>query len=200
MKKIYLMVACVLAMSMSACGSKTNANVAEEDSLELDTEAVLDEPITVQQAVGLMGEKLQAGDTQGVLDVVNQVKADIEKAIAEGDVEAAAKYASQIKEFVDANKDKLESLNLEETSLQGLVDMVKGLPGQAQGTADAAAAAVQADANAAGEAAKAAAQQAVEEAKAKAAAEAEAAKQKAAEEASKAIDNAAAGLKKKMGI
>lgn len=135
----------------------------------------------------------------------------MQAAIQSGDQQAAEKYASQIKAFVEQNADKLKALDVNTLTVGNLIDAAKNLPANAQQTAQDGKNAVKADANAAREAAdaaaekakadaKAAADQAVENAKEKAGEKVDEAAAKASEKADQAIQDATDKAKKKLGL
>lgn len=210
MKKLFSLVAMAAVISLASCGGRSAADKVEEDSLKIDTVAVLDEP-TVPAVVSTLTEVVKSGDATKVTDLVGQAAQELQKLVADGKAAAAAVYASKVQEFIETNKEKLQNLNVNTTTITDLVNMVKALPTEAAETADAAAAAVKADAETAKQAlkdaanqkaeeVKAAADQQVEDAKAKANEKVEEATNKAAEKAGEAIDNAAASVKKKLGL
>lgn len=204
MKKLFSLVAVAAAISFASCGGNTKGNTAEEDSLLIDTVAVLDQTTAIENVAEVLTQKLAEKDPAGIQAVVEEVKEQVEALVATGDVEAAAKYASKIQEFVDANKAKLEEISEGKTTIEELINAVKELPTTVEQTTDAAVEAVKADANAAAESVKAAAEQkaneAVEEAQTKANEKIDEAATKAAEKANAAINDAAAKAKSKLGL
>ena len=210
MKKLFSLVFLAAVISLASCGGRSAAEKTEEDSLKIDTVAVLDEP-TMPAVVSTLTEVVKSGDASKVQELVGQAVLEIQKLVADGKAAAADVYASKVQEFIETNKEKLQSLDVNTTTITDLVNMVKALPTKAAETADAAAAAVKADAettkqaikdaaNKKAEEVKAAADQQVEDAKVKANEKVEEATNKAAEKAAEAIDNAAAAAKKKLGL
>lgn len=183
MKKLFALAAVAAALSLSACSGSTSANTAEEDSLALETGVAGGvEPAAVVNALtGLV----QEGDAQAITDAVANIQNDLAAIINTGDAEKAAEYASKIQAFVEENADKLQSFNINTTTLNDIISAAKALPVNAESTAAAAAEAVQSDAQAAVDAqvqtAKDKADEAVEAAKAKASETVDAAKAKANE-------------------
>ena len=228
MKKLFSLVAMAAILGLASCGGRNSAENAETDSLKIDTVAVLDEP-TAPAVVSTLAEVIKSGDASKVNDLVGQAAQELQKLIADGKAAAAAVYASKVQEFIEANKEKLQNLEVNTAAITDLVNKVKALPANAAESADAAATAVKADAEAAKQAlkdaasqkaqevkdaanqkaqeVKDAANQKVEETKAKANEKVEQAANKAAEAASKAaekageaIDKAAAESKKQLGL
>ena len=205
-----LLVAVAAVVSMTSCGSRTSADTAEEDSLKIDTVAVLDEPVA-PTVLNKLTEVVQSGDATKVGALVEQVVEQLQDLVADGRATAAAEYAGKVQEFIETNKEKLQNLDINTTSIIDLVNKVMALPAEAAEAADAAAAAVKADAetvkqavkdaaNQKAEEVKAAADQKVEDAKAKVNEKIEEATDKAVEKTNEAIDNAAAAAKKKLGL
>ena len=171
----------------SSCGGNTGGKVAQEDSLVIDTVATLEQ------------------------DTTEDVQAQLTETLQSGDQQAAERYASQIKAFVEQNADKLKALDVNTLTVGNLIDAAKNLPANARQTAHDGKNAVKADANAAREAAdaaaekakadaKAAADQAVEDAKEKAGEKVDEAAAKASEKADQAIQDATDKAKKKLGL
>lgn len=171
MKKLFALAAVAAAMSLGACTN--NAKTAEEN---LDFENA-----TPETVVNTLVEKVQAGDATAVVEAVETIQAELKDALDNGDVEKATEYASKIQAFVTENADKLKELNVNTVTLNDIINAVKNLPTTAEGVAEDAAAAVEADAEAVKDAAKAQADAAVEDAKAKANEAVEDAKAKANE-------------------
>ncbi len=194
----------------SSCGGNTGSNVAQEDSLVIDTVATLEQD-TAEDVQTQLTETLQSGDAAQVQAAIEKVASEVKAAIESGDQQAAEKYASQIKVFVEQNADKLKALDVNTLTVGNLIDAAKNLPANARQTARDGKNAVKADANAAREAAdaaaekakadaKAAADQAVEDAKEKASEKVDEAAAKASEKADQAIQDATDKAKKKLGL
>ena len=198
MKKIYALAAAMAVVLFSSCGGNTGSNVAEEDSLNIDTVATLEQPAEDLQAE--LNQTLQDGDAAEINEAIEKVAADIQTALESGDQEAAKKYASQIKAFVDENADKLKDLDVNTLTVSSLIETVKNLPESVEATAGDAKNAVKADAEAAKADAEAKTKQAVEDAKAKASETVDEAANQAAEKADKALQDAAAKAKEKLGL
>ncbi|MBQ7180587.1 MAG: hypothetical protein IJR87_04765 [Bacteroidaceae bacterium] len=210
MEKFFSLAVLAAVICLSSCGGRTSADTTEEDSLKIDTVAVLDEPIA-PTTLNKLTEVIQSGDATKVSTLVDQVVGQIQELIADGKVAIAAEYAGKVQEFIEANKEKLQDLNVNTATITELVDKVMALPAEAAEAADAAAVAVKADAAAVKQAVreaakqkadevKTAAEQKVDEAKAKANEKIEDAANKAIEKADEAIENAAAAAKKKLGL
>ena len=210
MKKIFSLAVLAALIGLSSCGGRTSADTTEEDSLKIDTVAVLDEPVA-PTVLNKLTEVVQSGDAAQIGTLVDQVVEHIQDLVADGKISIAAEYAGKVQEFIEVNKEKLQDLNINTATITELVNKVMALPAEAAETADASAATIKADAEAVKQAVKeaakqkadevkAAADQKVDEAKTKANKKMEDAANKAAENIDEAIDNAAAAAKKNLGL
>lgn len=210
MKKSFALAAMAAFVMFSSCGGNTGGKVAQEDSLVIDTVATLEQD-TTEDVQAQLTETLQSGDAAQVQAAIEKVAGEVQAAIQSGDQQAAEKYASQIKAFVEQNADKLKALDVNTLTVGNLIDAAKNLPANARQTAHDGKNAVKADANAAREAAdaaaekakadaKAAADQAVEDAKEKAGEKVDEAAAKASEKADQAVQDATDKAKKKLGL
>jgi len=210
MKKIFSLAVLAALIGLSSCGGRTSADTTEEDSLKIDTVAVLDEPVA-PTVLNKLTEVVQSGDAAKIGTLVDQVVEHIQDLVADGKISIAAEYAGKVQEFIEVNKEKLQDLNINTATITELVNKVMALPAEAAETADASAATIKADAEAVKQAVKeaakqkadevkAAADQKVDEAKAKANKKMEDAANRAAEKIDEAIDNAAAAAKKNLGL
>jgi len=210
MKKIFSLAVLAALIGLSSCGGRTSADTTEEDSLKIDTVAVLDEPVA-PTVLNKLTEVVQSGDAAQIGSLVDQVVEHIQDLVADGKISIAAEYAGKVQEFIEVNKEKLQDLNINTATITELVNKVVALPAEAAETADASAATIKADAEAVKQAVKeaakqkadevkAAADQKVDEAKTKANKKMEDAANRAAEKIDEAIDNAAAAAKKNLGL
>ena len=199
MKKLFLMAMAVAAILFASCSSKTQKTEACDcecdscvcDPCECGQKECCAEKEGCEKECGqcpmkAMEETLEAGDAEGVKAALADAQAKIEALVAEGNVEAAQKVGSKVKEFIEANKEKLAEANV---TVDNLVSTIAALPAAAEATAQEGVEAVKADANAAVEAGKAAAEEKANEA-------VEAGKA----EANKAIDKGVDAAKKKLGL
>lgn len=210
MKKIFSLAVLAALIGLSSCGGRTSADTTEEDSLKIDTVAVLDEPVA-PTVLNKLTEVVQSGDAAKIGTLVDQVVEHIQDLVADGKISIAAEYAGKVQEFIEVNKEKLQDLNINTATITELVNKVMALPAEAVETADASASTIKADAEAVKQAVKeaakqkadevkAAADQKVDEAKTKANKKMEDAANRAAEKIDEAIDNAAAAAKKNLGL
>lgn len=210
MKTIFSLAVLAALIGLSSCGGRTSADTTEEDSLKIDTVAVLDEPVA-PTVLNKLTEVVQSGDAAKIGTLVDQVVEHIQDLVADGKLSIAAEYTGKVQEFIEVNKEKLQDLNINTATITELVNKVMALPAEAAETADASASTIKADAEAVKQAVKeaakqkadevkAAADQKVDEAKTKANKKMEDAANRAAEKIDEAIDNAAAAAKKNLGL
>lgn len=218
MKKIFISIAALAAMTFTSCGNQT-AQGGDNDSIDtvvVEETGVKDAQAEAETIVSSLADQLKAGNAEGIQAKIEEVKAYIAELLNNDKLEAATAYASQIQKFLDENKDKLDEytngtaskLSDALSKAGGLENVASGLleavSGKANEAADAAKSAIEEKANEAVEAAKAKAEEkakeAVENAKSKAYEEGkkagEDAKAKVKDAASKAADEA----KKALGI
>ncbi len=144
-------------MGFASCGNKTAENAEQADS------AAVDSVMDADAMVSALGEKLNANDPAALATLSQQAQQTIADLIAKGDTAAAKAYASKIKEFVDANAEKVKQVASGNETINGLVNTVKST--SVTDLANQAAAAVKADANQAANQVKEATNEKVQEAK-----------------------------------
>ena len=127
MKKSFALAAVAAFVMLSSCGGSTSSKVAEEDSLVIDTVATLEQD-TTEDVQAQLTESLQSGDAAQVQAAIEKVAGEVQAAIQSGDQQAAEKYASQIKAFVEQNADKLKALDVNTLTVGNLIDAAKNLP------------------------------------------------------------------------
>lgn len=197
MKKLFFMALAGMVMAFTSCGNKTAENAEVVDSVT--TDSVMD----AESLVSALGEKLNANDPAALAALSQQAQQTIADLIAKGDTATAKAYASNIKEFVDTNADKIKTIASGNETINNLVNTVKAT--SISELATQAANAVKADANQAAtevkdaadtkvqegkDAAKQKVNEQVDAVKQKANEQIDAAKQKANDEVNKATNKA----------
>ena len=125
MKKLMIIVAVAASLAMvSACGQKATESAESADE------------VTKQ-----LQELVEKNDAQGIEELQKEAAKAIEELEAAGKAEEAEAYKSKIKEFVETNKEKLQSM-----SIADIVEAAKDVEGTAEGLAEEGEAAVKADA------------------------------------------------------
>lgn len=205
MKKFFSLIAVAIVISFASCGGGTTSNTAEEDSLFIDTVAVLDQTQTLESVTSALDQKLENGDAAGIQAVVAEVAEQVRDLVAAGDNTAAAEYASKIKDFVETNKAKIEEIAGAGSSVVNeIINAVQALPANAGDAANEAVDEMKADAKATADSVKAAAEDAVKEAvesvKTQVNEKIDEAATKATDAASKVVDEAADKAKKALGL
>lgn len=197
MKKIFFSVM-AMALIVVSCGNKQKEGVEQKDSLQAPVEEVVEATAELDEVVAApesqaakIGESLnsalESADASVVGNVLDEAKKKIQGLLDAGQTEAANLYASTIKSYVDAAKDKLQSVGVDASPIQGLISNAMGTASvasdiatqavdQAKNAGEAAVQGAKAKAEEQVNAAKAAANEAVQDAKAKAAEQVNAAK------------------------
>ena len=180
MKKVFYSFMALAAVSFASCGGNTKSDPSDVDTTVV--EAADEEQVVA--AVDEVATALESGDAAAVQTNVQTIADKVKALIEKGDVEAAQKYALELQKWYEANKDKVEALAQNGTTIEQLVKAAVALPTTVTGAAQEVVNAGKADAETLKEAGKAVVEQKVEEAK-------EAAKAKAEEEVNKAAQKAA---------
>lgn len=194
MKKIILF-ACAALLTLASCGNKSAQNAEGTDTAVVDASALT----VATEAITSLQEGLASGDVETIKTNFAKLQTIYAELVKSGKLEEAKTYASKVQQFITDNQETIDKVVKGETSIVELINGVKNLPINAEATADAALAAVQADAKAivegtvanAEEAAKTAVEGAVNEAKAAAVEKAKEAVAPAAQKVTEAAQKAA---------
>ena len=188
MRKIFVAIAAVAAITFSSCGNSTN-EATDQDTTEVEEQT--DELAALEEAVA-------SGDE----DAVKEELTKLHELAANLDSTEVKKFAYKLQEFAANHKEDLDKLATGEFTVADIINGIQSAPATASALGNEAKDAATSDANTVNKQAKAAAEETKakikEDAKAKANEAAEAATQKANEEATKAINSAAEALKKKL--
>lgn len=191
MKKLFTTVMALAAISFASCGGNTKSEAADNDSTAVETVAA-DEAVA---AVDEITNALESGDEAAVQSNVQSLATKIQELIEKGDTEKAKEYALKLQEWYAQNKEKVDGLAQNGTTIEQLVKAAVALPTTANAAAEQLGDAAKADVETVKEAAKTAvenkANEVKEAAKAKAEEEVNKAAQKAADKASEAVNDAA---------
>ncbi len=196
MKKIFIPVVAILAVSFAACGGSTNPSsetISIEESIILDDSADITETLT---------EKIENNDTTGFSEMTVLINNKIQELYAKGDTAGAKAYIEKIKTFVEDNQDKLEQMN-QSSSFNNVVDKAKELPSEIKKETEQTASDIKTKVKDVTEQATAKTEEKVEEVKGKAAEKVDNAKKKIEETAEKATqktDEAVERAKQKLGL
>lgn len=188
MKKAFYSLMALAAISFASCGGNTKSEVVTEDSTGVENVASEEEVVT---AVDKIATALESGDAATVQTNVQNLSTKIQQLIESGDVETAKAYALKLQEWYNQNKEKVEGLAQNGTTIEQLINAAVALPVNAEGAAQGLIDAAKEDVGTIKEAAKEVAEQKANEAK-------EAVKAKAEEEINKAADAAKAKAEEKV--
>ncbi len=138
MKKVFLMAVAVAAMTLASCGGSTKQGNATDSVETADSLAAAADG--VQALTRQIADKLQAGDAQGVADLLTLAKEQI-ATLVEENPEQAKEYVSQLQQYIkdnsvaitelaDGNATVTEALNTvqeldPETVVNSIADAVK---------------------------------------------------------------------------
>lgn len=222
MKKVFVLVCAMAALTFTSCNSGSTSNDVECDSVSVEAEvdsigAEADEQIESLSAL------VDIEDADGLKTKIEEIKGNIQKLIDEGKVEEAQKYSAAFKQFVDANKEKINSVSptlgeiatnaanhadeISNAAVAAVGAAVDGAKETAVNTKDEVVAAGKAKVQETRDAANAKIQEAqdkavekVQDAQNKAAEKVQNAQDNAKNKANQAIDKAAGDLKNKLGL
>ena len=188
MKKIFVAIAAVAAITFTSCGNSTN-EATNQDTTEVAAET--DELAGLEEAIA-------SGDE----DAVKEELGKLQEMASNLDSAEVKKFAYKLQEFAANHKEDLDKLATGEFTVADLINGIQSVPSTVGSLGNEAKDAATSDANTVNKQVKAAAEETKakvkEEAKAKANEAAEAATKKANEETTKAINSAAEALKNKL--
>lgn len=199
MKKIFIAIAALAAITFASSCNGTTGQGGENDSTAIDTVVVEETNVVEAQEkadalISDITQKVQAGNTQNIVSKIEEAAIYIQELVKDGDKEAVKAYIEKLKAFAEANKEKLEGISTGNTNVEELINGVINNPQSLDETITKAAEAIGMDAEAAKQAAQDAAKSISESAKAKAEEKANeavnAAKAKAEEKVNTAVEDA----------
>jgi len=127
MKKLFISALAVGALCLSSCGNKTNKAENPTDSLtEVTLGEANDSVSELSSLANTLQEQLKNKDIQGLQNTLSSLQDKYQELLKSGKVEEAKEYAKKVKEFVDANGDKIKESAKDNKTLSTLVDQVKG--------------------------------------------------------------------------
>lgn len=146
MKKLFVAVAAVAALSFASCGNKTNAVADAADSLaaeQVDTTALAPETkSTFDALVAQLTKALDGNDAKGLTTALANLAATYKTIANSGKLEELKSYGQLVKNFVTEHADKIKSVAGNNSAISNLVSNIQSLPTDAGATLDAAKAAV----------------------------------------------------------
>lgn len=152
MKKSFVMVMAVLALTMASCGNKTQEagaadstqveNVADSAAAKLSAEGQK----TVDALTTELEKDIQAKDAKKVIVSLANMQTIYKNLVENGKLEEATSYGWAIQQFINKHADNLKNVATGNTTIASLVQGIQNLPTSAQTTAEEAKAAVSQDA------------------------------------------------------
>ena len=206
MKKIFIAVMAIAAMTFAACDTKTAGQSSDNDSIAPIDTTVLEESSVIQadEDITALTAALESDNSEDAQVQLSKVQEYVQKLQAEGKIDEASAYLAKIQEFIANNEEKVNALTKDNSTLSAIVSAVKAIPtsaeAAAEGVADDAAnkaADIKEKANEKINEAKDAVKEKVNE---KVNEEVEKAKEKANEKLNEAANKAADDVKKKLGF
>ena len=216
MRKISLIVAAVLALTMASCGNKSdNSANAGSDSTMTDSAAVSDStaaaandstvtiieagdakaaPMSAAALTKEIQAKIASKDTQGLITLLSNARAKITE-LAKNNPAQAKAYVSQLQQYVAQHATEIKAMANGNATINQAVDEVKNL--DPEKVVNAVVASAKADAKNAGEAITSTAKGAAQEAVNKKVDEASSAVKSARETADKKVNDAVNKANKK---
>ena len=133
MKKLFISALAVGALCLSSCGNKTNKAENATDSLtEVTLGEANDSVSELSSLANTLQEQLKNKDVQGLQNTLSSLQDKYQELLKSGKVEEAKEYAKKVKEFVDANGDKIKESAKDNKTISTLVDQVKGVKAGAE--------------------------------------------------------------------
>ncbi len=128
MKKVFLMLAAVAAMTFTACGDKKKAdenNAAAADSIVAEAqEGDIQDP---EQLGADLTKAMEANDGEGLKGKIDAAKEWAQNLLKEGKGEQAKGILEKIQSFLSENADKVTSVIGDNQYVQGALDWVKSV-------------------------------------------------------------------------
>ena len=200
MKKTFLFAA-LMALTLASCGNKTNNNAATNDSTNIETTDTMsgqaktngeeaDAQLKVDDLKADLQKAIEGNDAKATASALNRLQEAYKKLLAEGKLNEAQKVGEAIKRMVADNQDALKGIANGNATINDLVSDIKNIPDNAEATAKAAAEVINNAPEAAKQAAEKATTKAVNDAKQAATNKANAAVEKAKSKAANKINEA----------
>lgn len=193
MKKIFLAIMAVAAITFSACDGTAKGG-SETDSIA----AVATEK--ANEAISELSTAIESASAEDAKSVLTKAKDYITQLQKEGKIEEAKAYLVKVQEYITENEEKINEFAAGNETISNIVATIKAIPADALDVANN----IATDTEAAVEEAKEAGSEAVEEAEEQVKEAVEEAEEKAKEAANEAVDKAAEdaknAIKDKLGL
>lgn len=155
MKKVFLAVAAVAAITLSSCGGNTSKSAAAADSVavEADSAVAVDNAALSEETSNTIStlteqatQALQAKDTKTLTTTLATLQATYKALVNAGKLDEAKAYGESIKQFLSQNAESVKAVTSGNSTLVSLVEGIQNLPTTAATTAEEAKKAVTDDA------------------------------------------------------
>ncbi len=147
MKKLFIAVLAVSALTISSCGNKSASTTEAADSAQ--TEAVeLNEATqsTYDKLIAALQEALDSKDPQALTTTLANLATTYTALVNSGKLDDALSYGQAIKDYVANNSESLKALAGDNSSISSLISTIQSLPTDASTTAEQAKEAVNSEA------------------------------------------------------
>lgn len=125
MKKVFLLLAAVAAMTFVSCGNTTNNN----DGIDSTAVEIVEDPSADFEAVKTsLLEQLQAGDASAFQEKLAQAQAYIQELINSGKLDVAKEYAAKLQQFIADNKESIQQMTGDNETINGLIEKIQAMP------------------------------------------------------------------------
>lgn len=135
MKKLFLAIVAVAAITFTSCGNKSNANAEAADSARVDTTALAPETKSTFNALrAQLLKALDEGNAEEVTTALANFEAAYKTLANSGELEDLKGYGMLVKDFVAGQADKIKSVAGGDATIANLVSGIEALPTSAEVT------------------------------------------------------------------
>lgn len=155
MKKIFLAIAAVAAMTLASCGNKANQEASAADSTATDSDSITAVDTTalapeakqsLNSLTAQLSNQLQAKDSKGMTTTLATIQATYKALVNADKLDDAKTYGKAVQNFIAQNAEAIKTVASGNTTINDLVEGIKKLPTTAETTAEQAKQAVTDDA------------------------------------------------------
>lgn len=107
MKKVFVLVCAMATIAFTSCNSNSTSSDVECDSISTDSTAC----VNVDKQIESLSAFVDAKDGDGLQSKIDEIKTQIQKMIDEGKIDEAKKYSEAFKQFIEENKEKINSFS-----------------------------------------------------------------------------------------
>ena len=135
MKKIFIAVMAMAAVTFTACNNAPKADVETEVT---DSLTVEEATANVEEAIDNLADAIHAENAEEVESILQKMTDEIAKLKEEGKVEEAKEYLAKVQQYIVENELKINSLAENTPAIKSVVSAVKAIPSEAIDAATAA--------------------------------------------------------------